>query len=207
VIFKNSEGDVYTGRCMDWFNETGTDLFVFPRGMKRDGGTSGNTLQWTSKYGSVISSFDNVATADGMNEKGLVANLLYLSDADFGLPGDKPTLNIAAWTQYVLDNYATVAEAVAVLEKDPFRIVAPLLKGGVPTTCHLSISDATGDSAIFEFIERPGAYPQKPEHCQLAQRDEGYQRSARLEQLSQRSEQRLDRVADHQRPKGFGLLL
>jgi penicillin V acylase-like amidase (Ntn superfamily) len=153
VIFKNIEGDVYTGRCMDWFNETGTDLFVFPRGMKRDGGTSGNTLQWTSKYGSVISSFDNVATADGMNEKGLVANLLYLSDADFGLPGDKPTLNIAAWTQYVLDNYATVAEAVAVLEKDPFRIVAPVLKGGVPTTCHLSISDVTGDSAIFEFIE------------------------------------------------------
>jgi choloylglycine hydrolase len=153
VIFKNSEGGVYTGRSMDWFNETGTDLFVFPRGLKRDGGTSGNTLQWTSKYGSVICSFYNAATVDGMNEKGLMANLLYLSDADFGLPGEKPTLNIAAWAQYVLDNYATVAEAVAVLEKDPFRIVAPVLKGGVAATCHLSISDATGDSAIFEFIE------------------------------------------------------
>ena len=138
---------------MDWFNETGTDLFVFPRGMKRDGGTSGNTLRWTSKYGSVICSFYNAATVDGMNEKGLMANLLYLNDADFGLPGEKPTLNIAAWAQYVLDNYATVAEAVTVLEKDPFRIVAPVLNGGVAATCHLSISDATGDSAIFEFIE------------------------------------------------------
>jgi len=152
AVFKNSEGGVYTGRSMDWFNQTDTDLFVFPRGMKRDGGTSDNTLQWTSKYGSVICSFYNAATVDGMNEKGLVANLLYLSDADYGLPGDKPTLNIAAWAQYVLDNYATVAEAVAVLEKDPFCIVAPLLKGGVPATGHLSISDVTGDSAIFEFI-------------------------------------------------------
>lgn len=153
VLFKNSEGGVYTGRSMDWFNDTDTDLFVFPRGLKRDGGTDGNTLQWTSQYGSVICSFYNAGTVDGMNEKGLVANMLYLADADFGLPGDKPTLNIAAWAQYVLDNYATVAEAVAALEKDPFRIVAPLLKGGVPATTHLSISDPTGDSAIFEFIK------------------------------------------------------
>jgi penicillin V acylase-like amidase (Ntn superfamily) len=153
VLFKNSEGGVYTGRSMDWFNDTDTDLFVFPRGLKRDGGTGGNTLQWTSQYGSVICSFYNAGTVDGMNEKGLVANMLYLADADFGLPGDKPTLNIAAWAQYVLDNYATVAEAVAALEKDPFRIVAPLLKGGVPATTHLSISDPTGDSAIFEFIK------------------------------------------------------
>ena len=137
---------------MDWMNATGTDLFVFPRGLQRDSGTSGNTLQWTSKYGSLISSFYNAATADGINEKGLVANLLYLSDADYGRPGDNPTLNIAAWTQYVLDNFATVAEAVAVLEKDPFRIVAPVLPGGVPATGHLSISDPTGDSAIFEFL-------------------------------------------------------
>lgn len=153
ALFKNSEGGVYTGRSMDWMNATGTDLFVFPRGLKRDGGTSGNTLQWTSKYGSLISSFYNAATADGINEKGLVANLLYLSDADYGLPGEKPTLNIAAWTQYVLDNFATVAEAVAALEKDPFRIVAPVLPGGVPASGHLSISDPTGDSAIFEFLE------------------------------------------------------
>jgi len=153
VVFKNSEGGVYTGRSMDWFNQTDTDLFVFPRGMKRDGGTSDNTLEWTSKYGSVISSFYNAATVDGMNEKGLVANLLYLSDADYGLPGDKPTLNIAAWAQYVLDNYATVAEAVEALGKDPFCIVAPILQGGVPATGHLAISDPTGDSAIFEFID------------------------------------------------------
>jgi len=138
---------------MDWMNNTGTDLWVFPRGMKRNGGTKQSTVEWTSKYGSVISSFYNAATVDGINEKGLVANVLYLSDADYGKPEGKPTLNIAAWAQYVLDNYATVAEAVAVLAKEPFRIVAPALPGGVAASGHLSISDATGDSAIFEYIK------------------------------------------------------
>ena len=115
ALFKNSEGSVFTGRSMDWMNATATDLYLFPRGLSREGGTSGDTLKWTSKYGSLISSFYNAATADGINEKGLVANLLYLSVSDYGAPEGKPTLNIAAWTQYVLDNFATVAEAVAVL--------------------------------------------------------------------------------------------
>lgn len=137
---------------MDWMNDTRTDLYAFPRGMKRSGGTSQNTVTWTSRYGSVICSFYGAATVDGINEKGLVANVLYLSNADFGSPEGKPTLNIAAWAQYVLDNYATVAESVAALEKEPFRVVAPMLPGGVPATGHLSISDPTGDSAIFEYL-------------------------------------------------------
>ena len=153
VLFKNSEGTAFTGRSMDWMNETGTDLWSFPRGMKRNGGTDKNTVQWTSKYGSVISSFYNAATVDGINEKGLVANVLYLSDADYGGAEGKPTMNIAAWAQYVLDNFATVAEAVAALEKEPFRIIAPVLPGGVAASGHLSISDRTGDSAIFEYLK------------------------------------------------------
>ncbi|MFM8458937.1 MAG: linear amide C-N hydrolase [Chthoniobacterales bacterium] len=153
ALFKNSEGKVLVGRSMDWMNETKTDLYAFPRGLKRNGGTSRNTMQWTSKYGSLICSFYGAATVDGINEKGLVANVLYLSDADYGSPEGKPTLNIAAWAQYVLDNYATVAEAVSALEKEPLRIVAPILPGNVPATGHLSISDPTGDSAIFEYIK------------------------------------------------------
>ncbi len=153
ALFKNSEGSVFTGRSMDWMNTTATDLYLFPRGLSREGGTSGDTLKWTSKYGSLISSFYNAATADGINEKGLVANLLYLSVSDYGTPEGKPTLNIAAWTQYVLDNFATVAEAVAVLAKEPFRIIAPVLPGGVAASGHLSISDPSGDSAIFEYLD------------------------------------------------------
>ena len=67
--------------------------------------------------------------------------------------GSKPGLTIAAWAQYVLDNFATVKEAVAALEKEPFTIVSDNVPGEDRlTTLHLSMSDASGDSAIVEYI-------------------------------------------------------
>ena len=91
-----------------------------------------------------------------MNEKGLVANLLYLAESEYPpASGDdkRPTLPISAWVQYVLDNYATTAEAVEALRKEEFRVVPIEAPTGEPGTVHLSISDASGDSAIFEYID------------------------------------------------------
>ncbi len=66
---------------------------------------------------------------------------------------NKPKLTIAAWAQYALDNFATVNEAVTALEKEPFIIVSDAVPGEQRlTTLHLSLSDATGDSAIVEYI-------------------------------------------------------
>ena len=121
--------------------------------MKRDGAAGPNSIAWTSKYGSVVCAFYEVSTVDGMNEKGLVANVLYLVESDYGKPdGQKPTMSIAAWAQYVLDNFATVAEAVEALRKEPFVIIAPILPNGRLGQGHLSLSDPSGDSAIFEYI-------------------------------------------------------
>lgn len=148
-----ADGGVIVGRSMDWMEDPGSELWVFPRGMKRHGNAGPTSLEWTSRFGSVGVSFYGVATADGMNEKGLVANILYLAESDYGpgVPG-RPTLSIAGWAQYALDNYATVAEAVAALDKEPFTIVAPVLPNGSPGVGHLSISDPSGDSAIFEYV-------------------------------------------------------
>lgn len=51
------------------------------------------------------------------------------------------------------DNFATVDEAVAELGKETFRIDNPDLPNGAKSTLHLSISDSTGNSAIFEYID------------------------------------------------------
>lgn len=64
----------------------------------------------------------------------------------------KPLMSVGAWTQYALDNFSTVAEAVEELGKEPFVIVAPDLPGGKKAGGHLSLTDASGDSAIFEYI-------------------------------------------------------
>ncbi|WP_437202957.1 linear amide C-N hydrolase [Planctomicrobium sp. SH664] len=153
-VFLGDNNQVVVARSMDWAEDPHTEIYSLPRGMKRNGAAGKNSLEWTSKYGSVICSFYDAASVDGMNEKGLVANTLYLVESNYGKPdGSKPLLSIGAWAQYALDNFATVDEAVAALEKEPFRIAAPILPNGDPAQGHLAISDPSGDSAIFEYID------------------------------------------------------
>jgi choloylglycine hydrolase len=144
---------VITGRSMDWAEDMRSNLWAFPRGIDRTGAGGVNTPRWRSRYGSVVVSGYDLGTAEGMNEKGLVANVLYLAESDYGKPDGKPVLSISLWAQYALDQFATVREAVAVLSREPFRVEAPLLPNGQRAQLHLSLSDATGDSAIFEYIE------------------------------------------------------
>ena len=83
VVYSGKNGMVATGRSMDWKTEMHSNLWVFPKGMERNGETGANSLQWTSKYGSVVTSAFEIASTDGMNEKGLVANLLWLPEAEY----------------------------------------------------------------------------------------------------------------------------
>jgi penicillin V acylase-like amidase (Ntn superfamily) len=147
------DGTAIVARSMDWVEDPGSEIWVYPRGMNRTGNAGPGSFAWTSRYGSVAVSFYGVATVDGMNEKGLVANALYLVESDYGTSvAGRPNLSIGGWTQYVLDSFATVAEAVEALEKEPFTIVAPILPNGEPAVGHLAICDPSGDSAIFEYI-------------------------------------------------------
>jgi choloylglycine hydrolase len=155
AVYFGEEGQTVTGRTMDWFvTDMDTNMWLYPRGLERTSNTA-NPLVWTSKYGSVVTTIYEGASADGMNEAGLVANMLYLAESEYP-PEDgdtRPTLPISAWAQYVLDNFATVAEAVEAIAKDEFRVVAIEAPTGEAGTVHLSISDASGDSAIFEYLD------------------------------------------------------
>ncbi|UYN96847.1 MAG: linear amide C-N hydrolase [Enhydrobacter sp.] len=155
LVYLGARGDVITARSMDWKSEIGSNLWIFPRGMARNGEAGPNSLKWTSKYGSVIVSGYDISTTDGLNEAGLAANVLWLVESKYPVPdGSRPPLTIAAWAQWVLDNFATVQEAVEALRKEPFVIVTDAVPGESRlATLHLSISDATGDSAIVEYID------------------------------------------------------
>lgn len=144
---------VITGRSMDWVEDIRTDLWVFPAGIERIGSTEPNSVTWKSKYGSVIASGYDLGTTDGINTKGLTANLLYLSTTDYGKPrADRKNISIFTWAQYVLDNYTTVDEAVNDFGQDKFNMIAPTLPNGSNATVHLAITDKTGDNAIFEYV-------------------------------------------------------
>ena len=154
LVYLGHDNDVVTARSMDWKVDVQTNLWIFPRGMKRSGEAGPNSIKWTSKYGSVIASGYEISTTDGMNERGLAANVLWLVESQYPkFDQTKPGLTIAAWAQYVLDNFATVAEAVEALRKEPFTIVTDAVPGQDRlATLHLSMSDASGDSAIIEYI-------------------------------------------------------
>ncbi len=154
-VYHGAGNEIFTGRSMDYKIDTGTHLWMFPRGMQRSGETGPDTLKWTSRYGSVIASAYDISTTDGMNEAGLVANLLWLAESEYPERNSgKPGLAISVWTQYMLDNFATVEEAVKVLSAEPFTLVSDAAPGEQRlATLHLSISDASGDSAIIEYIK------------------------------------------------------
>jgi penicillin V acylase-like amidase (Ntn superfamily) len=156
AVYLGPNNTVLTARSMDWDAPIGTNLWLFPKGIKHTGAAGPASIEWTSKYGSVIASAFDAATADGMNEKGLVTNLLYLAESQYSKPGandKRKTISISLWAQYVLDNYSTVAEAVAELRKETFYVVPTMTPDGHPGQVHLSISDPSGDSAIFEYVD------------------------------------------------------
>lgn len=155
LVYHGADNQIVTARSMDWKTSIDTNLWIFPKGMKRSGEAGDNSLEWTSKYGSVIASGYDISTTDGLNEAGLSAAVLWLVESEYPVRDDgKPGLTIAAWAQYVLDNFATVSEAVAELEKEPFTLITDNVPGEQRlATLHLAISDASGDSAIVEYID------------------------------------------------------
>ncbi|MBK7160621.1 MAG: linear amide C-N hydrolase [Ignavibacteria bacterium] len=154
VVYQGPNNYIITARSMDWEDEIPANLWIFPAGMERNGEAGSNSVKWKSKYGSIIASAYDIASADGMNEKGLVANLLWLAESQYpAYDGSRKGLSIAAWVQYVLDNFTSVEETVNELRKEEFVIVSTYIPGTkVYATLHLAISDAKGDNAIFEYI-------------------------------------------------------
>ena len=86
AVYLGPDDTIITVRSMDWLSDLGSNLWAFPRGMQRDGAAGPTSIRWTSKYGSVVATAFEAATADGMNEKGLVANLLYLAESEYAKP-------------------------------------------------------------------------------------------------------------------------
>ena len=155
AVYHGPDGTYLTGRSMDFKDPIVSNLWVFPRGMKRHGAAGSRSVEWTSRYGSLAVSGYEISTVDGMNEAGLNANLLWLTSSEFPKDdGATPRMSLALWAQYFLDQFATVEEAVKHVRATPIQIVSGETPGrpGSLTPLHLSLSDASGDSAILEWI-------------------------------------------------------
>lgn len=154
VVYTGDDGSAITGRTLDWKSEIGTNLYVLPQGLKHSGyDVADSTITWTSKYGSVVAVGYDVGVSEGMNERGLVCNLLYMPGTVYSRVNDtRPYMSTAMWALYVLDKFQTVDEAVADLGRDFFQVTAPRMPDGSDAALHMAISDAKGNSAVIEYV-------------------------------------------------------
>lgn len=156
ATWKNNDIAIVTARNMDWHESMHAKIYALPAGINHSGlGGRATGLDWTSKYGSVVSVCYDGATADGINTKGLSAHMLWLAESEYpSLSKVTKGISISYWAQFYLDNFATVTEAVNYTKKKPFDVVSANIPGtNMAVTTHLAIIDKTGDMAVFEYIE------------------------------------------------------
>ena len=134
------------GRNYDWVSGNGM-LMVNARGVAKTSYTpDGRSITWVSAYGSTtFNQFGKEFPHGGMNEKGLVVELMWLNGTIYPAADNRAALNELQWIQYQLDNCATIEEVIATDKK--IRINRA---GAAPL--HYLVADAHGRAATIEFI-------------------------------------------------------
>jgi penicillin V acylase-like amidase (Ntn superfamily) len=146
TFFINKNGQLVFGRNYDWITGAGmvcTNL----RGLQKTSMKTedGKTIDWVSKYGSIsFNQYGKEFPTGGMNEKGLVVELMWLDGTKYPGPDARPAIGVLQWIQYQLDCNATVYDVIAT-DKN-LRIIS---KG---TPLHYLVADAGGNVATIEFL-------------------------------------------------------
>ena len=153
VVFLGQDSLTLVGRTLDWRTPIPTNLYVYPRGMEKQGMPSGNTYHWTSKYGSVLAvSYDGGVT-EGMNEKGLIMNALFCKGSIYRTSADGKlrSMSLAVFVSYFLDNFETVDEIQQWLNENEFAIYGETFDEGTTAALHWAITDRSGKTLLMEF--------------------------------------------------------
>jgi choloylglycine hydrolase len=135
------------GKNYDWMADDGF-VVVNKRHVSKTAATmaSDNPASWTSKYGSItFNQYGREMPSGGMNEAGLVIELMWLDETEYPAPDSRSTLTNLQWIQYQLDRFSTVEEVIAT--DSSLRIVQ---EGGAKV--HYLVADKTGDCVSIEFI-------------------------------------------------------
>ena len=124
-------------------------LVVNPRRLSRVSATAddktGVPAKWVSTHGSItFNQFGVGFPTGGINERGLVVELLWLDGTRYPAPDARPTVTTLEFIQYLLDQAGTLQEALAAAE-------AIRIAGRTPL--HFLVSDSAGRTATIEFLD------------------------------------------------------
>lgn len=151
ILWETDNHGVFVSRTMDWMEENQPTIEVRHAGQQYKGHSSELGKTWTSKYASIGMTLYGMGLVDGFNEVGFSANGLFLDEESAGdLSGDLAQVSNAIFVAYLLDNFASVEEAlenIHDIEIQQFSHNGHFMRG------HYSIQDQSGDSAILEFLD------------------------------------------------------
>jgi Linear amide C-N hydrolases, choloylglycine hydrolase family len=118
-------------------------VVVNKRGVKK---TAERGTPWTSAHGSLtFNQFGRDNPTGGMNEKGLVVELMWMDSTRYPAADARPEVGTLEWIQYQLDNSANVDEVLG----NAGRI--RISNRGVPL--HFLVADRAGNVATIEFLD------------------------------------------------------
>ncbi|MCM1028686.1 MAG: linear amide C-N hydrolase [Pseudoflavonifractor sp.] len=156
ILYVGSDSTLrIVGRSLDWKTPIPTNIYVYPKGIKKMSHSLKGAFSWTSKYGAVYAvSYDSGVT-EGMNEKGLVINGLFCKGTVYGNASTegRPPMSLAVFVAWLLDMNATTDEVVDVVTKHDFNISGATFDGGTVSALHWGVTDASGKSAMIEFVD------------------------------------------------------
>jgi choloylglycine hydrolase len=150
VFWSDNAVAAVAGRTLDLSFLDSPSFGWRPAGLTERGFDEEVPLTWTSRYASLAIVEWEDDYLDGMNDQGLAAHALMFTTAEYEPPDARPRLSTSRWVQYLLDNFATVADAVRGLAEVR---VAPVSIMDVELGVHIAIEDASGDSAIIEPVD------------------------------------------------------
>jgi choloylglycine hydrolase len=150
-IFWNNNGRaMLVARNMDLATDDGATFYVFPKGIRKNGLAGAGSAEWTSDYGSVVVGAGTPNySSDGINTQGLAFHCLYLYGTEYEPRDRRPGVSLGQYGEFLLDNAANVSEALDLMGQ--FQLV-PESFYGVLWPIHIALEDASGDSAVIEFV-------------------------------------------------------
>src|SRR4030095_7223814 len=147
TFFINKNGQMVFGRNYDWITDEG----MVCTNLKGLSNTSmqtenGETTSWISQYGSItFNQYGKEFPTGGMNEKGLVVELMWLDETKYPAADYRPAIGVLQWIQYQLDNCTSIEEIIVT---DKQLRISPT--GTTPL--HYLVADANGKAATIEFL-------------------------------------------------------
>ncbi len=139
------DGRLIFGRNYDWITGAGI-VHTNQRGLfKTASENKQNPMSWVSLFGSItFNQYGKEFPTGGMNEHGLVVELMWLDGTKYPAPDERPAVGVLQWIQYQLDMQATVEDIINSDKK--IRIA------NQETPLHFLIADAKGNAAAIEFL-------------------------------------------------------